>query len=230
MENSIAKIEPQNEVAGVLGVIERAALNPAIDVAKMSALLDMQERILNRQSQQAFATAFAEMQPELPEVIEKSKAHNSNYASLEDINDAVKPILAKHGFGLSFRVNQDNGTIKVTGILSHRDGHSESTDLAGSADTSGSKNAIQGIGSSVSYLKRYVLCALLNISTRGQDDDGAGGVIALEDAAEIDQKITEVGADKARFLKFMGVTDVREILAKDYGKALNALKAKAGKK
>lgn len=40
------------------------------------------------------------------------------------------------------------------------------------ADTSGSKNAVQAFGSSTSYGKRYVLCALLNITTRGQDDNG----------------------------------------------------------
>jgi hypothetical protein len=38
-------------------------------------------------------------------------------------------------------------------------------------DTSGSKTSVQGIGSTVSYGKRYTLCALLNIST-GDDTDG----------------------------------------------------------
>jgi len=39
-------------------------------------------------------------------------------------------------------------------------------------DNSGSKNAVQAVGSSVSYGKRYVMAALLNITTRGEDDDG----------------------------------------------------------
>ena len=39
-------------------------------------------------------------------------------------------------------------------------------------DTSGSKNAVQAVGTSVSYGKRYVMCAMLNIATRGEDDDG----------------------------------------------------------
>lgn len=42
------------------------------------------------------------------------------------------------------------------------------------ADVSGNKNAVQAFGSSTSYGKRYVLCALLNITTRGQDDNGHG--------------------------------------------------------
>ncbi|WP_409524602.1 ERF family protein [Pseudomonas sp.] len=39
-------------------------------------------------------------------------------------------------------------------------------------DTSGSKNAVQAVGSSTSYGKRYVMSALLNLTTRGEDDDG----------------------------------------------------------
>ncbi len=40
-------------------------------------------------------------------------------------------------------------------------------------DQSGSKNAIQGAGSSVAYGKRYTLCAILNIVTNGDDRNGA---------------------------------------------------------
>ncbi len=169
--NEVQKLEPQNEMTSMLSIIERVALNPDADIEKMQKLLDMRLQLMNRDAQQAFAAAFAEMQPELPEIAERAKAHNSKYATLEDINEAVKPILAKHGFGLSFRVNQESGAIRVTGIISHKGGHSESTEMTLPADTGGSKNAVQAIGSSVSYAKRYVLSALLNISTRGEDDD-----------------------------------------------------------
>jgi hypothetical protein len=39
-------------------------------------------------------------------------------------------------------------------------------------DSTGSKNAVQAVGSSTSYGKRYTACALLNITSRGEDDDG----------------------------------------------------------
>ncbi|MNO71030.1 ERF superfamily protein [compost metagenome] len=66
--------------------------------------------------------------------------------------------------------------MSVTGILMHRAGHREQTTMLLPLDTSGSKNAVQALGSSVSYGKRYVLCALLNITTRGEDDDGNAAV------------------------------------------------------
>ena len=175
MENK--ELAVQQESNAVLSMIERVALDPNVDISKLERMLDMQERILNRNAQQAFTAAFADMQIELPEITRDAKIQHSGkviakYARFEDINEAVKPILAKHGFGISFSVTQDGQLIKVKGKLSHREGHSESTEMALPADSSGSKNAVQAIASSVSYAKRHVLCAILNISTRGEDDDG----------------------------------------------------------
>jgi hypothetical protein len=99
----------------------------------------------------------------------------STYAKWEDINDAIRPVLHEHGFALSFRVKRVENAISVTGILSHEDGHSEETTLELPSDTSGSKNAVQAVGSSLSYGKRYTAMALLNITSRApmdRDDDG----------------------------------------------------------
>lgn len=163
----------------LLQVIERIAMSPDADLDKLEKMLDMQERVLNRNAKQAFAAAFAAMQADIPEIVRLGTGHNSvKYATFEDINEAVKPILKEHGFGISFRFRQDNNMIRVIGILSHCEGHSEETEMLLPADGSGNKNAVHAIGSSTSYGKRYVLCALLNISTRGEDDDGkaAGSV------------------------------------------------------
>jgi hypothetical protein len=43
-------------------------------------------------------------------------------------------------------------------------------------DLSGKKNPVQAVGSSVSYGKRYAIEALLNLTSRGQDDDSRGTV------------------------------------------------------
>lgn len=59
-------------------------------------------------------------------------------------------------------------------IISHVDGHDESTTMSAEADTSGNKNAIQSRGSSVTYLQRYTLIGALGISTADEDVDGQG--------------------------------------------------------
>lgn len=167
-----AKSQGLVETTALISVIERIALSPDADIAKLEKMLDMQERVLDRNAKQAFTSALAEMQVKLPRIEENGKGHNSvKYALLEDINDKIRPILHDHGFAITFRVNHQEKGIHVTTVLSHRDGHSEETTIVLPADTSGSKNAVQAIGSTISYGKRYGICALLNIST-GDDTDG----------------------------------------------------------
>lgn len=101
-----------SESAAIIQVIERAAMNPNVDIDKMERLLQMQERIMERQAKAAYDAAFADMQNDLPEIGERGgiKDRNGNvqsrYALWEDINEAIKPVLAKHGFGISFRTGQ----------------------------------------------------------------------------------------------------------------------------
>jgi hypothetical protein len=170
------------ESQALISMIERVCLDPNADISKLEKMLDMQERILNRNAEQAFAADFAAMQSELPRIARngtieiKSKdtgkvIQSTPFAKLEDINDGVRPALQKYGFGVSFSIAQAIGLVTVTAKLLHRLGHSESTSISLPIDTTGSKNAVQGNGSTVSYGKRYAICALLNIST-GDDADG----------------------------------------------------------
>lgn len=167
----------QNESSQILGIIERLAMSPGSDMAKLEKMIDLQERILNKNAQMAFAADFSAMQVDMPEILQTGEIkHNgkliSKYAKFEDINTAIRPIISKYGFGVSFRVNQDGGPIKVKGILSHKGGHEVDTDITLPADNSGSKNNVQAIASSISYAKRHIIKALLNIAERGEDDDG----------------------------------------------------------
>ena len=87
-----------------------------------------------------------------------------SYATLDQVCDQVTEALSKHGISHRWKIEQENGLIRVTCILTHYKGHSEETTLAGSADTTGSKNAIQAVGSTVSYLERYTLLAATGLA------------------------------------------------------------------
>ena len=151
-----------------------------IDVDKLSKIIDLQERILNRNAETAFNAAFARMQAEIPEVIEKGQilvkgTLRSTYAKLEDIYAVIKPILKAHGFALRHRTewpDDRNGVIRIVGILSHIEGHHEESVFEAPADKSDYRTDIQSMGSTVSYGRRYTTLDLLNIVTRGADDDG----------------------------------------------------------
>lgn len=183
--SAIAKIQEQpiGQVVSVgaaplMEVISRAAADPNTDVDKLERLLGMYERITAQQAKAAFTSALAELQPKLPTVDERGSTDKTTYAKWEDINEAIRPLLHEHGFALNFRVSRSDGTVAVTGILSHAEGHAEETTLDLPVDTGPGRNAVQAVGSSVSYGKRYSAMALLNITSRApqdRDDDGRRG-------------------------------------------------------
>ena len=120
------------------------------------------------------------------------------------------------------------------GVLPPREGHSEETTMPLPLDTSGSKNAVQAVGSSTSYGKRYTAAALLNLTSRGEDDDGkasgASEPISEKQMAELQTLINELGADKIKFLAYMKVESLSELPAKRFKDAKAALEAKRAKK
>jgi hypothetical protein len=230
------------DAASIMEVISRAAADPNTDVDKLERLLGMYERISERNAKAAYSSALAEMQPKLPIITERGKISTdkgvtvqSRYALWEDINEAIGPHLAEHGFALSFRTGVAlDGKITVTGVLSHRDGHQEETTITLPHDSSGSKNAVQAVGSSTSYGKRYTAQALLNLTSRGEDDDGRKGgapsTITEEQAGELQALMEDVGADRGRFLAYFRVQALGDIPAAKFKDALAALEAKRVRK
>jgi len=164
----------------MLAIISSAASNPDVDVEKMQALLSMQMQIEERDAKRAFEQAFIRMQSELPEIDKngsitgKNGRIQSKYARWEDIDRVIRPILQSHGFALRFDQQDDNNMTQVCAILSHVGGHVERSGyMKLPADRSGSKNDVQGAGSTLSYGKRYTAVAMLNIVT-SEDTDGLG--------------------------------------------------------
>jgi hypothetical protein len=174
-------VAPISNDTNIMAVISRAAADPACDIDKLERLMAMHERMQARDAQAEFNAAMAAMQSDIPSIAERGAIvvngqKRSDYATFEDINDVIKPIMQTHGFAITFKVENVAAGLSVTGILMHRAGHREETTMLLPLDTSGSKNAVQAVGSSTSYGKRYVMSALLNLTTRGEDDDGHAAV------------------------------------------------------
>jgi len=233
------EVAPSQDSASLISVIERAALNPDVDIEKMERLFAMHERMQQAQARKSYMAALAQLQNDIPDdipqrgkILNKNGGVQSTYALWEDINERIRPILHRHGFAISFRTSQDGGGLTVTGVLSHEDGHAEETSINLPHDNSGSKNAVQAIGSSVSYGKRYTAGELLNLTSRGEDDDGqAGGVkpLTAEQYLELRNLMEEVGAEEPKFAAYMRVQHLEELPANQFNAALAALRAKAKK-
>lgn len=249
MAGKVVKLEPplpEDGRALVLGMHLTPADVAALPVEKLEQLFGLHQRVEADKAKQSFNAAFAEMQPKIPATVRHGQIKHgdklqSTYAKYEDIIGDIAPVLAEHGFSLRHRTKNEPGKVIITGILAHRDGHAEETTLELPADTSGSKNAVQAIGSSVQYGKRYTASALLNLVSRGEDDDGQAAGASTPAAADGNEPISdaqiqelvnlcdEVGADKARFCKFLEIGSLSEILVCQFDKAKQKLEAKRKK-
>jgi hypothetical protein len=166
----------RNDLAAALHAL---AFNPDVPVDKLEKIIELHERVQANAAKAEFDAAFAVMQAELPIIIESKKGDGGkwSYAPLEDIVEQVRPILARHGFSLSHTTEwPDKNVVRVIGVLSHSRGHERRSEFVSAADTSGSKNAVQALGSVNHYGRRYTTSDLLNIVTRNQDDDARRAV------------------------------------------------------
>lgn len=209
------------------------AVDGGADVATLERLLSMQERWEASEARKAFYEAKAAAKAEIPTIYKNREGHNGKrYADFFAFTSAVDPILAKHGLSYSFRPHSGD-KITVTCVLFHRLGHTEESSLDAPPDTTGNKNAVQAIGSTVTYLQRYTLGAALGLAAT-DDDDGrssqeASPPISDEQLAKLQQRLDDTGSDIALFCNYMRVDNLRALTAKGYDAAMAALNAKAAK-
>ena len=220
---------PQDEPSALIPVTPMDMLNRAVssgaDIDMIEKLMNLQERWEASQARKAFDEAVAAAKKEIPPIQRSAKGHNEKrYADFAAIAKVVDPIIGAHGLSYRFRTAQSD-RISVTCILSHKAGHSEETTLVGPADTTGNKNAIQAIGSTLTYLQRYSLVQMLGLAAAA-DDDGksAAGIatITQEQADEIREVLEAKGKNRAAFLKWAKVEKIEDIAADLFDSCLQA--------
>ena len=183
-ESSIVPAPKRDDA--IISVIERAAFDPNVDIDKMERLLSMQERIMDRQAEQAYVDAMIVAQQAMPtiEADSDNKQTNSKYAKFEKINKVIKPIYTENGFDLSFGMGKSDiqDFIRVICDVSHKGGHSKQFFIDLPPDETGikgtkNKTLVHATSSAVSYAKRYLVAMIFNLTIGGEDDDGnsAGG-------------------------------------------------------
>lgn len=181
-----AAVVPINPMALIERAVERG---DGIEI--IEKLMDLQERYDATQARKAFDAAVSEAKAEITPIARDAEGHNSKrYATFASIAKAVDPILARHGLSYRFRTAQTD-RISVTCVLAHRAGHSEESTLTGLPDKTGSKNDVQAIGSTLTYLQRYSLIQALGLAV-ATDDDGK--------AADTGPRLTEKQIDDIRDL------------------------------
>lgn len=212
----------------------RLAVSGGADLEKLEKLLTLQERWEANEARKAYHQAMAEFKKNPPKIDKdrtvQYKDVKYNHASLANVVEKITIELSKYGLSASWSTQQ-NGAVSVTCRITHVLGHTEETKLTAGADSTGSKNSIQAIGSTITYLERYTLLAALGLATHEQDDDGRSSVeyISDDEIHTIRDYLISLNASEKNFLKFMKIDKLEEMPRVSYQKAIAALKAKQEK-
>lgn len=225
----------------ILEIIQKVSENPLANVETLRGLFELQRDFQKGQAEIEFNQAMARLQPKLPRITKHggvdytSKKGGDNvkftFARYEDIDAAVRPLLSVEGFSVSFDQKRIDKEMEYSIRLSHVGGHSEIRTMRLPDDNSGGKNAIQAIGSTITYARRYLLSMILNIVVIGADDD-AGGVASINEVqvAEIRELIAAYGksaADcEARMLESFKFESIETIPKEFFTRIVTALKSK----
>lgn len=175
------------------GELLRLAMQNGANIEMLERLLDLQQRFEEREAEKAMVQAMSAFKREPIEIYKRKGVgyHTKEgdfigykHAQLSDVTDAITPAMARHGLSFGWDVEQNGNQITVHCIVTHERGCSKKVTMVGAPDTSGKKNAIQQVASTVTYLQRYTLLAVTGMSTKDEDDDGAGGADQPGDAQQ----------------------------------------------
>lgn len=212
-----------------------------VAVDTIERLVALRERVEDRAAREAFVGAMSEFQAECPPISKNRTArvktktggsYSYGYATLAEIAETVRPILA--GLGLSYTWDSvvEEGTIRVTCTLRHAHGHSETATFTAPTDAATSAmSKQQEVAAALTYGRRQSLVQVLGLTTADDDTDGRTTppkTISEKQAAEISALIEHVGADRERFLQWIGVGAVDDIPAARHREAVQALERKRG--
>ena len=188
------------------------AMQQNADVDRLEKLWELQQKYEQAEARKAYVAAMADFRERCPTINKDSTVDytsskgrtNYKHASLAGALAQIKQLESECGLSHSWRTTQNNKVVEVTCVVTHNLGHSESTTLIGEPDPSGGKNAIQAIGSSVTYLQRYTLFALLGLASSEDDIDGntdaldLNEVISLFEGAETLAKLDSLANHAAK--------------------------------
>ena len=177
-----------------LYLIDRAIENN-IDIEKFEKLISLAQMLEREKAKRDFYEALSNFQGEVPPIKKLSRADMGygkpkyNYAEFGEIVTTIQEPLKKHGLSYHFEIGNESVVIKgekgedvivefvaVTCTVAHKGGYEKTTTMSVQKDIGAGKSNVQATGSTITYLKRYTLLALLGIGTADPDDDAVSTI------------------------------------------------------
>lgn len=234
---------PTNDANAVLQVIERAARDQTVDVDKLERLMAMRERLVARDAEAAFNAALTACQASVGRIAADATnpQTRSQYATYAKLDKVLRPIYTANGFSLSFDEGDSpkENHVRVLCHVSHSQGHTRVYHKDMPADGKGAKGGdvmtlTHASGAAQSYGMRYLLKGIFNIAIGEEDHDGndigSREVITPKQVADLEAMLTEVGADKKRFLAYIQADSLETILAVHFESVVKHIEAKRKQK
>lgn len=250
MSAAIEKIQPVDQ----LPVAPVQTANPVMDLIAQAVaggqsidvireLKNMAKELADDAARRAFEAAMSAAKAEIPTISKNrvvdftSQKGRTNYRheDLGEIAKVIDPILGKHGLSYRYETVTEGGKVKVTCIVSHREGHSVRNELTADHDNSGNKNSIQAVGSTITYLQRYTLKAALGLAASNDDDAAKHGqkaddLLKPEQVETIRDLIDKTDTDISKFCETFKVNALPELRVVDYDSAVRSLNIKLARK
>lgn len=143
----------------------------------------------------AISAAMAKAQHDVENASKNAKNPHfkSKYADLAELLNTVRPVFSSHGLAIVQMPSFDNGIASVETLISHSSGEW----ISSICHAPVSKQDAQGVGSAITYLRRYSLAAMCGIS---QEDDDANSAVGYREPVHQAQKLKELPTlDDERF-------------------------------
>lgn len=142
-----------------------------------AAMTSRSDRSDHSETLGALFAALSAFQGEVANVQKDGKnPHLRNrYTTLDALQEATRPIMARHGLAITQCVSTDGDRVAVRTMLGHASGEWVASTCAAEVREEKGLKIAQVMGSIVSYLRRYAWQAALGVSSTDEDDDGSSG-------------------------------------------------------
>lgn len=130
-------------------------------------------RVYQSEDVDDLATALALAQSEMKHAAKANTNpfFKSKYSALPDVMDAARPYLSKNGLAVTQITDFDDTRVFVVTQLTHKSGQW----MRSWYPVNPVKNDPQGLGSALTYARRYSYASIAGVAASDEDDDGNAG-------------------------------------------------------
>lgn len=235
-------------VAAHFDVVQSAMKTGNADIIRQA--IEFAKELKAMANREAFDAAMADAKADIP-TIRRNRAVDAGdrngkqgpkyrFEDLAEIAQTIDPVLSRHGLSYRYRVASPIGApVTVTCVVAHRDGHFEETTLTAGRDDGPGRNAIQQVGSTITYLQRYTLKAALGLAVTHDDDGQASapkagaaapaayvppaGSVSQDQADQIRDLLESRGVATVAFLQWAGLKRIEDVPADKFDKCISKI-------